>query len=451
MTSLTESIAKLICSFDGKPIPEEAIYRSKMGVLDCVGVALAGSQEPVGKVMLKYTRSLTGAAEATIWGTANKVSLQEAALVNGTMSHALDYDDMNRPMLGHPSAVLVPALIAVTEKMELSGRKLLEGYIIGLEVMARLGRIFGTQAYEKSWHPTAVLGVIGACASTGYLLRLTYEQTLNAIGIAASEASGIKKNFGSMTKPLHAGSAGRKGIWAAMLAQTGLVSDSQALDGKFGFFEMFSGKSCDLDGMNDPDRPLDIIESGLVFKQYPCCGGLHSLLDNMISLKQKHEIRPEEVKEVECRVHPRRIAYLDRPWVHEGLAAKFSIQYCVAAALLNGKVGLNDFSADSIARPETQAAMKKVRITANSDLGEFGSEVIVRNLDGKQISSKLAKARGSPDFPLSEGELLQKFADCAILAMSSAQAEKAGAALMRIDKASNLNHVIESLSSDRKI
>ncbi len=451
MASLTESIAQLICGFEGTPIPEEAIYRSKMGVLDCVGVALAGSQEPVGKIMLKYARSLTGGAEATIWGTANKVSVQEAALVNGAMSHALDYDDMNRSMLGHPSAVLVPALFAVAEKMQFSGRKLLEGYILGLEVMARLGRIFGPQAYEKSWHPTAVLGVIGACASTSYLLRLNYQQTLNAVGIAASEASGIKKNFGSMTKPLHAGSAGRKGIWAALLAEKGLIADSQALDGTFGFFEMFNGKPCELDEVNDPAKPLDIIESGLVFKQYPCCGGLHSLLDNMISLKRKYGIRAEEVKEVECRVHPHRIAYLDRAQVHEGLEAKFSIQYCVAAATLNGKVGLNDFSRDSIARPETRAMMKKIRITSNSDLGGFGSEVIVHNLDGKQFSSTLAGAKGSPDFPLSEGELLQKFADCAILAMSSLQAEKAGAALMRIEKESNLNQVIEALSSDMKI
>ena len=448
MAGVTETTAKLICGFEGTPIPEEAIYRSKIGVLDCVGVALAGSREPVGKIMLDYARSLPGGGEATVWGTANRVSAPEAALVNGAMSHALDYDDMNRSMLGHPSSVLVPALFAVVEKMKLSGRKLLEGYLVGLEVMARLGRIFGAQAYEKSWHPTAIFGAIGACASASYLLRLSYEQTLNAIGIAASEASGIKKNFGSMTKPLHAGSAARKGIWAALMAQRGLTADSQALDGTFGFLEMFNGEAYSKQALHDRGKPLEILESGLIFKQYPCCGGLHSLLDNVIHLKRKEGIKPQEVAEIECRVHPHRIAYLDRPQVREGLDAKFSIQYCVATALLHGKVGLNHFSTESVARPETQALMKKIRITPGNDLGSFGSEVIVRYSDGRQFSATLREARGSPNFPLSEAELLRKFVDCATLIMSSSRAEKAGEALMGLDREDNVENILKLLVSD---
>ena len=443
--SLTEETARLICGFAGTVIPEEAYYRSKIAVMDCVGVALAGSREPVGRIMLDYAHALTGGGEATIWGTAHKVAAAEAALVNGTMSHALDYDDMNRSMLGHPSAVLAPALFAVVEKMHLSGRKLLEGYIIGLEVMARLGRIFGPQAYEKSWHPTAIFGVIGACASTSYLLGLNHDQTLNAIGIAASEASGIKKNFGSMTKSLHAGSAARKGMWAAILAEKGLTADAHALDGTFGFMEMFNGQPYDPEARSDAAKPLEIVEPGLVFKQYPCCGGLHSLLDNILSLRQKEGIRPEQVAAIECRVHPHKTAYLDRPQVHEGLEAKFSIQYCVAAALCHGEVGLDHFSAQSVVRPETQALMKKVSISAGEELGGFGSEVIVRTLDGRKFSSMLSEPKGSLRSPLTEHELLQKFVDCATTTMSASQAEKAGEALMGIDAESSLDNIVNSL------
>ncbi len=368
MADLTERTARLICNFDGAAVPAEAIHRSKVGVLDCVGVALAGSREPVGKIML-------------------------------------------------------------------------EGYIIGLEVMAKLGRIFGPQAYERSWHPTAVLGVMGACASMSYLLRLSYEQTLNAIGIAASEASGIKKNFGSMTKPLHAGSAARKGLWAALLAEKGLTADAQALDGTFGFFEMFDGKAKYPAAVEDSGERLDILESGLIFKQYPCCGGLHSLLDNIISLRQKQGIAPEQVDAIECRVHPQRIAYLDRPHVEEGLEAKFSIQYCVATALTHGKVGFTHFSKESVLQRETQALMKKVRITPTEDLGGFGSELIVRTSDGREFSSRLLEAKGSPNFPLTESELLQKFVDCAMMTMSASRAEKAGEALMSIETESNLGNI----------
>lgn len=448
MTSVTEQTARLIRGFQASALPEEALRRARIAVMDCVGVALAGFREPVSGIVRDFAIGMPGGGEATIWGTAHKVAALEAALVNGTMSHALDYDDMNRSMLGHPSAVLAPALFAVAEKWQLSGRRLLEGYIIGLEVMARLGRIFGPQAYEKSWHPTAIFGVIGACAGASYLLRLSYDQTVNAIGIAASEASGIKKNFGSMTKPLHAGSAARKGMWAALLAEKGLTAGSQALDGRFGFLEMFNGKTGTVQASSGGGEPLEILKSGLVFKQYPCCGGLHSLLDNVISLRQKEGIRPEQVAEIECRVHPHKVAYLDRPQVREGLEAKFSIQYCVAAALSHGKVGLNHFSDESVVRPEAQALMKKIRVTAGDDLEGFASEVIVRDAAGRQFSSRLPEPRGSQNHPLSEAELLQKFADCAMLIMSASRAEKAGEALMGLDREDNVQNVLAMLASD---
>jgi 2-methylcitrate dehydratase PrpD len=427
-------------------LPEEAIYRSKIAVMDCVGVALAGSQEPVGKIMYAYARSLPPGGEATIWGTTHKISAPEAALVNGTMSHALDYDDMNRPMLGHPSIVLVPALFALGEKMKLPGRKLLEAYILGLEVMARLGKIFGTAGYEKSWHATSVLGVLGSCASTSYLLRLDHQQTISAIGIAASEASGIKKNFGSMTKPLHAGSAARKGLWAALMAEKGLTADPQALDGTFGFFHMFRGEPSDPKALDD-SGPLEIIGSGLVFKQYPCCGGVHSLLDNVIDLRQKEAIMPEQVKEIECRVNPHRISYLDRPRVQESLEAKFSIQYCVAAALKDGKIVFDHFSKENILRSDTQSLMKRIRIIPGNDLGEFASEVTIRTLDGRVVSTQRSVARGCPSSPFSENELFNKFVDCAKLVISSSQAERAGKALLGLEKEKDLKNIINLLAA----
>ncbi len=445
MTDITNHIARMIVDFEGVDIPESAIYRSKMAVLDCIGVALAGFQEPVGKIMREWAAAIPGGGEATIWGTNQKISICDAALVNGTMSHALDYDDMNRPMLGHPSSVLVPAIFAVAEKMRASGRKLLEAYIIGLEVMAKLGKLFGPVAYEESWHPTSVFGVMGACASTCYLLRLSYEKTLNAIGIAASEASGIKKNFGSMTKPLHVGSAARKGIWAAQLAEKGLTADAQALDGTFGFMEMFKGEPYDPKILNDFDESLEIMSSGLVFKQYPCCGSIHSLLDGIIELKQKRDIRPDRVKEIECRVNPHKISYLDRPRVEDCLDAKFSIQYCVATALLDGKLGLDHFLKENVIRSETQDLMKRVYITTKQDLGEFATEVIVRTVDCNEFMKSVTEAKGSPNFPFSEDEFFQKFIDCATLTMNFANAESLAKAILGIEREKSLDTIMKFL------
>lgn len=439
---VTDTIARLVCGFDGARVSAEALTRAKHGVLDAIGVALAGVGEPVAKIMLDYAAELPAVADATVWGSARKVALTEAALINGTLAHALDYDDMNRSMLGHPSSVLTAALLPLAESLHLPGRKLLEGYIAGLEAMARIGRIFGMQAYDRSWHPTAVLGVIGAAAGAACLLRLDHAQTLNAIGIAASEASGLKKNFGAMMKSVHAGSAARKGLWAAQMARRGLAADAAVLEGKFGFFDMFNDAPDAREPADAATRPLDIMASGLVFKQYPCCGGLHTLVDIMLDLRSGQALRAEQVQEIECRVHPQKIAYLDRPQPAESLAAKFSIQYCVAVALLRGKVGLADFTDAAIVETATRALMKKVRISGRADFGGFESEIVISKTDGCQISVRMAEARGSIRNPLSEAELLQKFTDCAAVVLSPAQAAEAGVALLALDSAPDLSWAI---------
>jgi 2-methylcitrate dehydratase PrpD len=308
--------------------------------------------------------------------------------------------------------------------------------------MARIGRIFGMQAYDRSWHPTAVLGVIGAAAGAGYLLRLDHAQTLNAIGIAASEASGLKKNFGAMMKSVHAGSAARKGLWAAQMARRGLAADAAVFEGKFGFFDMFNDTPQAREPADAATRPLDIMASGLVFKQYPCCGGLHSLVDITLDLRSGQALRAEQVQDIECRVHPQKLAYLDRPQPAESLAAKFSIQYCVAVAVLRGKVGLADFTDSAIVETATRALMKKVRISGRDDFGSFESEVVVRKTDGQTVSARMTEARGSIRNPLSEAELLHKFTDCAAVVLSPTQAAEAGAALLALDGAPDLSRAI---------
>ena len=439
---VTAVIAQLVSGFDGSRIHAEALTRAKHGMLDALGVALAGVNEPVSKIMLDYAAELPAGAGATIWGGRRRVLLTEAALVNGTLAHALDYDDMNRSMLGHPSAVLTAALLPLAETLRLPGRKVVEAYIVGLEAMARIGRIFGLKAYDYSWHPTAVLGTLGAAAGASYLLRLDYSQTINALGIAASEASGLKTNFGAMLKSVHAGSAARKGIWAAQFARRGLAADAAVFEGKFGFLDMFNGMPDAHEAPDAASRPLDIIAAGLVFKQYPCCGGLHSLLDVMLDLGAGKGLHADDVAEIECRVHPQKVAYLDRPQPADPLAAKFSIQYCVAVALLRGKVGLADFTVDAIVDASVRALMKKIRISGREDFAGFECELVVRTTGGSEITGRAREARGSMSNPLSEAELLRKFTDCAEAILTPAQAAEAGAALLAFDCESDLDRVL---------
>ena len=448
MESVTEKVAEFVSGFEGENLPPEAIHKSKRAVLDCLGVALAGCQEPVSQILRESVTETHSKGEASIWGTKDKVCSMDAALVNGAMSHALDYDDINRHCLGHPSAILVPTVFAVAERIRSSGRKLLEGYIVGLEVMAKLGEIFTVEAYEKSWHPTSVVGVMGASASASYLLRLSAEQTANALGIAASEASGIKKNFGTMVKPFHAGSAARKGIWAALLARNGLVANAQALDGKFGFFEMFKGSGpYDLKPLEGLGRSLEITSAGLVVKQYPCCGGLHSALDALMEIRQKGNIRPEEVEEVECKVDPRRIAYLNRPEIRSGLEAKFSYQYCMATGLLEGRIGLSHFPEEVVVRPEVRSLMGRVRLIPGEGFG-FASEVTIRTSDKKVFSKTMPEAKGSPTFPLTEAEVLQKFLDCTSHLLNKDQAKRAAETIMNLEQETSPGRILELLQRE---
>ncbi len=441
---ITESLARLVSGFDGAGLAPEALTRAKHGVLDAIGVSLAGFEEPVSVVMRNHAGELPP-GEATVWGSGRKVALLEAALINGTLAHALDYDDMNRSMMGHPSAVLTAALLPLAESLQLPGRRLLEAYIVGLEAMARLGRIFGLQAYDRSWHPTSILGTLGAAAGACYLLRLDQAQTASALGIAASEASGIKKNFGSMMKSVHAGSAARKGLWAAQFARRGLAADAAALEGKFGFCDMFGDAVAPQEPADAATRGLDIMAAGLVFKQYPCCGGLHTLVDLMLDLRAKQGLRAGTVESIECRVHTQKVAYLDRPAPAESLAAKFSIQYCVAVALLNGKVGLADFTARAITEAPRRDLMKKIRVVAREDFGSFEGEIVVRSAAGER-SARMGEARGSIRNPLSEAELMQKFTDCAAVILGARQAAQAGAALLAIDTAADLGGTLALLS-----
>ncbi len=442
MSSATEALAGFIHGFDGAALSDEAIYNSKMAVLDTVGVTLAGFKEPVGRVLRASVPD--SVQEATIWGTGHKVSAPDAALVNGATAHALDYDDMNRLMLGHPSAVLVPAAFAAGEKLKCTGRKLLEGYIVGLEVVAKLGLVLNPGLYEKGWHPTSVLGTMGACACACYLFGLRPEQTVNAIGLAASEASGIKKNFGSMTKPFHAGSAARKGVWVAILAANGMTADPQSLDGTFGFLDLFKGDiPYDVEPLSRLGSPLEITASGLAVKPYPCCGSIHSVVDCLLDIRQKEDIRPEQVKIIECIIHPQRIPHINRPKVQSGLQGKFSLQYVAAAALLDGGVGFGQFEVKNIERSNIRSLMKKVHIIPDQNLGDFASRVTIRTSDGREFSRTMPEAKGSPALPLTEDEVFQKFLDCAMTTMNYSRAEKAGKEIMALEKANNLDPIVK--------
>jgi 2-methylcitrate dehydratase PrpD len=335
--SIAQTLAARIAALSYADLPDEARHWARIGIVDTVGVTLDGAREPC--VRIARAVSLPSSGRALLFGHAERIRATDAALVNGTAAHALDFDDCSNTLGGHPSAPILPALFALADEARASGRDLMTAYVAGFETLARIARAVNFHHYDKGWHPTATLGVFGACAASARLMRLTPEQTATALSVAASFSSGLKANFGTMTKPLHVGHAARNGLLAAMLAREGFTAGDEAFEHRQGFFNVYNGADhfdahAALAHWADP---LDIVEPGIAIKQYPCCGSTHPAIDAMLTLVAQHELKAGDVERVVSWTHSRRLQHTNRPEPNSALDAKFSVQYCVARALAQGR------------------------------------------------------------------------------------------------------------------
>ncbi|HEX6440767.1 MAG TPA: MmgE/PrpD family protein [Stellaceae bacterium] len=454
--TIIEGIAERIGAIRYSGLPAEAVHWAKMAILDTVGVTLAGAAEPCAQIVervLAIGAASTG-GECLVFGTDRRAAPLDAALVNGTAAHALDFDDVSNSLGGHPSAPLLPALFALGEVIDCSVRDFVAAYVAGFETETRLGRGVHFHHYEKGWHPTATLGVFGTTAACCHLMGLDTGRTAQALAIAASLASGIKANFGTMTKPLHVGHTARNGLFAAMLARDGFTANPAALEHKQGFLLVFNGAGTfDAEAiLEDWGEPYDIVRPGLAIKQHPCCGSTHPAIDALLLLRHEHEIRPERVARLDSWTHPRRLAHTDRPDPQSGLDAKFSVQYCLARALLQGRIRLEDFEAEAFREPEVRALMRRIHAAPHPETeaggGEpLGAEVRVTLEDGKVLTERVGAALGrGPDNPLPVDALVQKFADCAGRALSHAQIERVQRTLSQLEHAGSLRAVVSEIA-----
>jgi 2-methylcitrate dehydratase PrpD len=424
MTIATE-LGQRIRAISYADLPPEAIHWAKVGILDTVGVTLAGAAEPCAQAALRVSPE---AGSALVFGSRRRLSVTNAAFVNGTASHALDYDDCSNTLGGHPSAPILPCLFALADGMDVSGAAFIAAYVAGFETETRLARAVNFHHYDKGWHPTATLGAFGAAAAASVLLDLTAGETATALAIAASFASGIKANFGTMTKPLHVGHCARNGLLAAQLAQAGMTASLDAFEHRQGFFEVFNGA-----GNYNPDAvlrdwaaPLDIITPGIAIKQYPCCGSTHPAIDAMLDLVRDHGLTADNVAHVLSWTHPRRLAHTNRPTVRSALDAKFSVQYCLARAVLDGRVVISQFEDGAYLDPRVAPLMARIEAAAHpamslaSSAPHFGAEVRITTVDGRQFIRTVDIARGRTSAnPLPQALLEAKYRDCAARALSA--------------------------------
>lgn len=447
--AIADQFAERIVATDYAQIPADAIACAKAGLLDTVGVTLAGADQDCARMAGAALGIGAASGPSLVFGGKRRVDPLSAALINGTAAHALDYDDCSNSMGGHPSGPILPALVALGEQYGKSGRDVLAAYVIGFEVEAHIGRAVNLYHYEKGWHPTATLGVFGSAAACAKLLGLDAQQTAIALSIAASFSSGVKANFGSMVKPLHVGHCSRNGIYAVLLAREGYSSGGEVFEHKQGFLNVFNGA-----GNYDADRlfegwaqPYDIVTPGIGFKQYPCCASTHPGIDCMLELRRTHDLKPDQVERIESWTHRRRLEHTNRPNPRSALDAKFSVQYTLARALIHGFVSIDHFEGDAWKDAATNALLKKVAAGIYTDAqfppeNHHGAEVRVTLKDGRVVSTKVDQAYGRDSkTPLTPQMLKTKFFDCSARVLPHERIERLYAAIDGFEHLSSVSEM----------
>lgn len=414
----------------GSTPPGDARARAASAVIDTVGVAIAGSVEPAATIVRRTLGPSDPGTQGpcSIWGSPLRASAPDAALANGTAAHALDYDDMCFVSLAHPSAPLVPAILAAGELAGASGRAMLDAYAVGFEIQARLGRLMNPRHYQRGWHCTSTLGALSAAAGAARLLGLDAAATAHALAIAASSASGLKENFGTMVKPLHAGLAARDGVLAAMLAKGGITGSASALDGTQGYLHAFDSQDADLStAVADLGSRWEILDTGITVKLYPSCAGTHPTLDAVLDLIADERFTADVVERIDVDVDPIVPTILIYAHPTTALEAKFSLPFCVAAAVVFGSVGIDTFEDARIRDSRVLALMPRVTMRVDEQIGKgrpslTEARVRVTLTDGRVLVKEAHGARGYPEKPAGAAELEAKFLSCAMRAVPETEA-----------------------------
>ena len=420
--------------------PALARSRARDAIIDCVGCMFAGSAEELAPPLLAnlpWFESAAARFPALLLGKeARHAAPADAALYNGTVAHALDFDDTNHPGYAHPSAVLVAAMFALAPLARPSGQAIIDAYVVGFEFIGKLGRALNTQHYKRGWHATATFGTLAAAAACGRLLGLDEDRMVMALGIAASEASGLRANFGSMTKPLHAGLAARNGVLAALLARDGFTASAEALEHRYGYVGVFNdGIGADRATLAALGQDLEILtEHGLALKPYAACGGTHPGIEAAELLHA--ELAGRTIESVHMGVCEMAFEPLIHVMPHSPLEGKFSLHFCVAAALLYGPVSLATFCDQKVADPRIRDLIPRMTMEVEPrwrDDSEFATEIRVTLADGGTLARFVPLARGKPARWFEMADLRRKFGDCAGVVLPAARVDAIWSALVDLD------------------
>jgi len=438
----TKTLANFIADTDASKIPVTDYEHAKAAFLDWLAVTIGGKDDPLVLKLIKYSDMMGGDRQATIIGHKTKKSPSHAALINGASSHALDYDDTLVSFFGHPSVTLFPALLALAEWKEKSGRDFIAAYLIGLQVGSTVGASAGMEHYMAGWHATSTLGHIASAAGCARLLGLDAEKAGYALGIGATQSSGLKRVFGTMCKPFHAGRASESGLMAALLAEQGFTSAEDILEGPLGFFHVFKGKP------NKEKIALlgtDWDVRNLAQKYHASCHATHSPLEAVLAVVKNENIPVNEIKSI--RVYSSKLAMdaAGKMTPSTGLEGKFSISYCVANALLRGVTGNRAFTDTKVNDPIIKEFMKKIAVSLDPEIKALESRVEVETNSGKNYNGFSDVLQQIPPLEMKKERIRDKFLDMSEPVMGKERSKKVVEDVNVLEKIRNMKPFAEML------
>lgn len=443
MAESSRRLAEFVARARLADVPAETLHLAKRGVLDALGTALGAADDDGVTIARRVVLELGGSPQATLWADGRRTSITHAALVHGIMSHILDYDDTHLPTILHPSGSLVSAVLALAEWQGASGADVLLAYLVGFEVGARVGLSVYPEHYDAGWHMTGTAGSIGAAAAAARLLGLDAQQTAWALGIAVSQAAGLREMFGSMCKSLHQGKAAQNGVLAALLAREGFTSADQPLEGRRGFGTVLSTRFNEAALTERLGERWEVHRNG--FKPYACGVVTHPAIDAARRLRALG-YGPAVVRRIEAFVHPLVLELCGKTEPRVGLEGKFSIYHCIAVGFLDDAAGPAQFTDATVNRPDVVALRRLVEATADPALGEAQARLVLHLADGRPVEVFVPAATGTIENPMSDADLTAKFQALAAPVVGVAAADAIAATVWQLDAEPDVRHLIGLLA-----
>lgn len=425
-TSLTADVARFITETRYEHLSEDLRALGKKHILDGFGLAIAGAAVHSGQIVQAHLRDLGCQGAATVIGTDQKVSPRFAAFANGVAIHAEDYDDTQLAvardrvygLLTHPTAPALPAALALAEVGARDGKALMTAYHIGVEVECKIAEAINPRHYQEGFHSTATCGTFAAAAAAAHLMGCDIAHTRTALSIAGSQSSGLRENFGTMTKPFHAGRASESGIVAADFAARAWTAADTILEAPRGFFRAAGGGYDESAIRGRLGAPWTFLAPGISIKPHPSGSLTHPGMTKMLELIQTHDIQPAQVKAVRVGTNSNMPNALIHHRPQDELQAKFSMEFCMAILLLERRAGLNEFTPATVARSDVRALIEKVDFGVHPEAEAAGYDkmttfIEIDLVDGRCIRGQADFGKGSPINPMSFEEVADKFRECA--------------------------------------